>query len=143
MSSGSSRPPDVSAVARAALDYAAHGWAVFPVHGLVEGRCGCGAADCASPGKHPLTRRGVKDASAEAGVVARWWRRWPQANVALATGGASGVIVIDVDPPAGERSLERLVAAGYELPATVAPSSTVTGAGPSAGTSRSPCFAGP
>lgn len=143
MSSGSSRPPDVSAVARAALDYAAHGWAVFPVHGLVEGHCGCGAADCASPGKHPLTRRGVKDASAEAGVVERWWRRWPQANVALATGGASGVIVIDVDPPAGERSLERLVAAGYELPATVAPSSTVTGAGPSAGTSRSPCFAGP
>jgi hypothetical protein len=39
--------------------------------------------------------------------------------VALATGRASGVIVIDVDPPRGEDSLGRLVAAGYELPETV------------------------
>jgi hypothetical protein len=113
-------------VARAALDYAAHGWAVFPVHGIVEGRCGCGAGDCASPGKHPLTRRGVKDASRETDIVAAWWTRWPGANVALATGGASGVIVIDVDPPQGEHSLERLVAAGYELPETV---SVATGSG--------------
>ena len=119
MSNGGSRSQDGVAVARAALDYAAHGWAVFPVHGLVEGRCGCGAGDCPSPGKHPLTRRGVKEASSEAGVVARFWRRWPQANVGLATGSASGVIVIDVDPPQGERSLERLLAAGYELPSTV------------------------
>ena len=126
MSSGGSCFREVGAVACAALDYAAHGWSVFPVHGIVEGRCRCGAGDCASPGKHPLTRRGVKDASREAGVVTAWWTRWRGANVGLATGSGSGVIVIDVDPPQGERSLERLVAAGYELPTTV---SVATGSG--------------
>lgn len=113
-------PREVGRVVCAALDYAAHGWPVFPVHGIAEGRCACGAPDCASPGKHPLTRRGVKDATTKACVVAAWWKRSPRANVALATGRTSGVIVIDVDPPRGEHSLERLVAAGFELPETIA-----------------------
>jgi hypothetical protein len=112
-------PRDIGSVSEAALDYAAHGWPVFPVHGIAERRCGCGAPDCSSPGKHPLTRRGLKDATTDADVVAAWWRRWPRANVALATGCVSGVIVIDVDPPRGEHSLGRLVAAGYELPETI------------------------
>ncbi|CAN5633336.1 hypothetical protein BH20ACT23_BH20ACT23_01980 [soil metagenome] len=107
-------------VLAAALDYAAHGWAVFPVHGIADGECSCGASDCSSPGKHPLTRRGVKDATTQSEVVSRWWSRWPRANVALATGSASGVVVIDVDPPHGERSLKSLSDAGYELPQTLA-----------------------
>ena len=32
-----------------ALDYAAQGWAVFPVHGIAGGRCTCGSADCSAP----------------------------------------------------------------------------------------------
>ncbi len=107
-------------MARAALDYAAHCWAVFPVHGVARGRCRCGANECSSPGKHPLTRRGLKEATTEGRVVAGWWRRWPTANLALATGSASGVVVIDVDPPRGDLSLTRLVDAGYELPETLA-----------------------
>jgi hypothetical protein len=103
---------------RAALDYAAHGWAVFPVQGVSGGRCGCRVHDCSSSGKHPLTRRGVKDATTDREVIAAWWKRWPGANLALATGTASGVIVIDVDPPRGELSLTRLLDAGYELPET-------------------------
>jgi Bifunctional DNA primase/polymerase, N-terminal len=104
----------------AALQYAAHGWAVFPVHGIVGRRCSCGASECSSPGKHPLTRRGVKDASSDARIISGWWRSWPGANVALATGSASGVVVIDVDPPHGDISLDRLTDAGYELPQTLA-----------------------
>lgn len=111
---------------RAALDYAALGWAVFPVHGIVEGGCDCGAPDCSSPGKHPLTRRGLKNATTDSRVVAAWWKRWPAANVALATGGASGVVVIDVDLPQGDHSLAKLLEAGYELPKT---SSVRTGSG--------------
>jgi hypothetical protein len=103
---------------RAALDYAAHGWAIFPVHGVSSCRCGSRMSDCSSPGKHPLTRRGAKDATTDARVIAGWWRRWPDANLALATGAASGVVVIDVDPPRGELSLNRLEDAGYELPET-------------------------
>ncbi len=111
---------DPGCMARAALDYAAGGWAVFPVHGVAAGSCRCGANDCSSPGKHPLTRRGLKDATTEGRVVADWWRRWPGANLALATGSASGVVVIDVDPPQGDLSLERLMDAAYELPETLA-----------------------
>jgi len=103
----------------AALAYAAHGWAVLPVHGIVEKSCGCGGSDCSSPGKHPLTRHGCKEASSDSGVIEAWWRRWPHANLALVTGSASGVVVVDVDPPAGESSLERVAGAGYPLPQTL------------------------
>ena len=57
--------------------------------------CSCGDADCASPGKHPRTRDGVHDASTPtASRSRRWWARWPDANVAIATGV---LVVLDVD----------------------------------------------
>ena len=47
-----------------ALDYAARGWSVFPLHGIsVEEKCTCGKSDCASPGKHPRTRTGLKEST--------------------------------------------------------------------------------
>jgi Bifunctional DNA primase/polymerase, N-terminal len=119
MSSSPGRGRADDSIVRAALAYAAHGWAVFPVHGSVAGGCDCGAPDCSSPGKHPLTRRGLKDATTDTGVVAGWWKRWPAANLALATGSASGVVVIDVDLPQGDHSLAKLLEAGYELPDTL------------------------
>ena len=37
-----------------ALGYARRGWPVFALHGISRsGRCTCGNADCADPGKHP------------------------------------------------------------------------------------------
>lgn len=85
----------------AALRYAARGWAVFPCHEPAGGRCSCGRSDCASPAKHPRTPRGLRDATHDLGVIAGWWRRWPSANVAVRTGAASGVVVLDVDPDHG------------------------------------------
>ena len=126
MSSRRHRGREGNPLMQAALDYAAHGWAVFPVHGIVDARCGCGTSDCSSPGKHPLTRRGLKDASADAAAVIEWWKRWPTANVALATGRSSGVMVIDIDVPQGKLSVAKLFEAGYELPET---SSVRTGSG--------------
>ena len=93
---------------RAAVAYATElGWAVFPVHTATNGKCSCGR-ECASPGKHPRTPSGVKDASKDPTVVAAWWERWPDANVAVATGQASGVVVVDVDGPEGEEALVEL-----------------------------------
>lgn len=80
----------------AALAYAERGWRVFPVHGIVNGVCTCGR-ECGSPGKHPLVRRGLHEATAEPRVIKEWWRGWRSANIGIATGAESGVVVIDVD----------------------------------------------
>lgn len=80
-----------------ALRYAALGWAVMPLHAVINGRCDCNKDTCASPGKHPRTMRGLKDASTDADTVRKWWGMWPNANIGVATGTASGIIVIDVD----------------------------------------------
>lgn len=110
----------------AALEYARRGWQVFPVHGIHNARCTCGRGDCSSPGKHPLVGRGVRDATTEEGAIRVWWKHWRLANVAIATGSASGVIVIDVDVPEGERSLELLEDMGPGLLTTL---SAITGSG--------------
>lgn len=79
----------------AALFYASLGWAVFP---LVPRE------------KIPLLSKakggnGLKDASADPDVVTAWWSKYPDANIGLTTGGASGLVVVDVDGTDGESAL--------------------------------------
>src|SRR6266487_4217526 len=95
----------------AALDYAARGIPVLPVHYPTsrparEVGCSCGDPDCGSIGKHPITAHGLKDASTNREQVEWWWRRFPRANVGLATGHVFDVL--DIDGTAGERSIARL-----------------------------------
>lgn len=52
---------------------------------------------CAAGDKRPLTTHGFHDASTDPSLVARWWARWPYANVGMPTGSASGLEVVDVD----------------------------------------------
>ncbi|HUP70333.1 MAG TPA: bifunctional DNA primase/polymerase [Acidimicrobiales bacterium] len=108
----------------AALAYAKRGWAVFPCHHPVGGGCSCRSPECTSVAKHPRTRRGLRDASTHPEVIARWWRAWPHANVAIRTGsvpgaGVRGLVVVDIDPlHGGDASLERLLATHGSLPPT-------------------------
>jgi len=99
----------VNPCARAAQAYAAKfGWHVLPLHSVRTGRCTCNRADCVSAAKHPLTLHGVADASKDPSTIAAWWRRWPFANIGIATGQVSGIVVLDVDGPEGEESLRAL-----------------------------------
>jgi len=84
-----------------ALGYAGRDWRVFPLHGVEGGACTCGKDGCSSPGKHPRTPSGFKDATTDEGTVRDWWRQWPQANVGIAAGRASGIVVVDIDPRHG------------------------------------------
>ncbi len=59
--------------------YAEFGYPVFP---------------CAPGTKRPLTEHGHLDATTDPEQIERWWRRQPNANVAIATGR---LVVIDVD----------------------------------------------
>ena len=100
----------------AALRFAAAGIPVLPLHTPGIAGCSCGRATCSSPGKHPRTLRGVKDATADPAAIEAWWKRWPDANVGLAMGGASGLVVLDVDPRnGGEAGLAELAGAGIPL----------------------------
>ena len=103
-----------------ALDYAARGWPVFPLHSVRDGRCSCGRADCPSPGKHPQTAHGLKDASRDPNTLRAWWVRWSDANIGILTGNPSGLLVVDVDPRSGgDDTLADLEARHGPLPETV------------------------
>lgn len=106
----------MSAILNAALDYVRRGWPVFPLHGVRDDRCTCGRKDCSSPGKHPRTRHGLKDATTDAETVRIWWQRWPHANIGVATGGPSGIVVVDIDLPLALDSLDRVL---NKLPRTL------------------------
>jgi hypothetical protein len=106
----------------AALGYAARGIPVYPVHwprpiaGGARLACSCprGLA-CDRPAKHPLLRHGVKEATTNPDQIGRWWHRWPQANVGLATGICFDAL--DIDGPDGLAALRQLQqAAGLRLP---------------------------
>jgi hypothetical protein len=100
----------------AALAAVQRGLPVFPVHVRTdEGRCSCGQ-ECGSPAKHPLTRRGLLDASTDPETVAGWWQRWPWANLGMPTGKPSGIVVLDCDPRHdGYDTLAKLIANGIGL----------------------------
>lgn len=93
----------VSEVLQAALDYAAAGYPVFPVHYCTDGECSCGNPECRSPGKHPLTQNGFKDATKDERVIAEWFTRWPDANIGMST---EGLLVVDVDPEVADSFVE-------------------------------------
>lgn len=101
----------------AAVKYGEHGWPVLPLHGVDAIGCSCREA-CGSPGKHPRTRHGLKDASTDPDRIRTWWSRWPTANLGATTGAASGLVVVDVDLPDGPKSLDRLQTDHDRLPAT-------------------------
>lgn len=85
----------------AALEYARHGWPVFPCEG-----------------KKPLTAHGFQDASANALRIRYWWRRWPRANIGIPTGTPT-FTVLDVDGRnGGDDTLHELVTEHGELPTT-------------------------
>ena len=92
----------MSALLDAALGYAARGIPVYPVHwprhipGGASLACSCprGAA-CDRPAKHPLLRHGVKEATTDPDRIGRWWQRWPQANLGLATGVVFDALDVD------------------------------------------------
>jgi hypothetical protein len=108
----------------AALDYAAFGWRVVPNHHLENGQCSCGKqpGKC-NPGKHPRYRKddlpnGISDGTTDAGLITRWWQRWPKANIGICTGKDSGIWVLGPDGPEGIEALAELVHHYGALPRT-------------------------
>jgi Bifunctional DNA primase/polymerase, N-terminal len=90
----------LSKLGEAAIEYAKRDWFVFPV---------------APRGKTPLTRRGMLEATTDEGLVAAWWKQWPNANIGVSC-GASGLLVVDLDGEDSIRAWNDLAAhhGGYQ-----------------------------
>lgn len=101
----------------AAVYYAKMGLAIFPIR---------------PKSKKPMTRNGVKDAQRYIPDIKEMWSKFPDANIAIAGGAASGdllIIDLDVDPDSGKDGTETLSEwerEHGELPETVV---SITGRG--------------
>lgn len=78
----------MTALLEAALEYAAHGFPVFPV--------GAG-----KDGKAPRVPNGFHDATRDPERIRAWWTRWPNAGIGVPTGAVTGSFLLDVDPRHG------------------------------------------
>lgn len=93
-----------------AIAYAEGKWAILPL-----------LADA----KAPLTPTGFKAATQDLEIIRRWWAATPNANIGIATGAVSGIVVIDIDVKNGVNGQES-IKAWHELPPTLT-ASTPTG----------------
>ena len=98
---------------QAALDYLARGWSVIPV----RERAKRPAVPWKRYQRKCVTEKTLHD----------WFRRSPDFNVAIVTGGLSGLVVLDVDPRhGGNESLRDLEREHGALPNTM---ESITGGG--------------
>lgn len=79
-----------------ALHYAKLGWPVFPLNGKVP------AISREKGG------RGCLDATTNPDQIETWWKQYPDANIGVATGKTSGLLVVDVDPRKTDTWLDSL-----------------------------------
>lgn len=87
----------------AALAYARLGWRVFPLreadkipkirsaHPAGDPLNGVCRGECGKEG------HGCHDATTDEDKIRKWWKKWPAANIGIATGEGSGVDVLDLD----------------------------------------------
>jgi hypothetical protein len=95
--------------AGAAQVYAACGYPVVPMHSAHPGGgCSCPAGwGCSEAGKHPRLAAWPRLADTDPDTVGGWWRRWPDAGLALATGLRFDVL--DLDEAEGVEALRAIL----------------------------------
>ncbi len=85
-----------------ALLYAEQGWAVVTLQ---------------PTSKRPLKRsKGVHSATSKAWRIRQSWNRHPEANIGIATGSVSRIVVVDIDGRQGEESWKELLDGRPEPP---------------------------
>ena len=104
---------------------AALGFKLCPLHNPVGDGCSCGDPQCAGIGKHPRVNW-KNSATSQISQIRLWHETWPEANWGAATGGESGIVVLDVDGADGQRSLAEWTRLHGELPETL---TSMTGKG--------------
>jgi hypothetical protein len=118
--------------------YQSLGWRLLPLHEVrADGLCSCGhteradrTCECGDPkcklkhgagsiAKHPRVSNWPANASDDPAKHSAWLHHFPTCNIGVATGAASGLIALDVDPDkGGDESLAALIARHGPLPRT-------------------------
>jgi hypothetical protein len=86
-----------------ALLMAGRNWNVFPCTQVTNtGYCSCRQKEkCGSPGKHPRIKNWQDHATTDPDQIKVWWKKWGDANIGIATGAESNLVVLDFDPRHG------------------------------------------
>ena len=110
-------------ILHAALNYGRLGWHVIPLFGLSpNGACHCNdGPNCKHPGKHPPLKEWQNKATTDESIITHWFgSQFRRANIGIATGRGSGIVVLDIDPRnGGSESLDNLQDELGKLPDTV------------------------
>lgn len=104
-----------------ALAYARLGWPVVPCRGKIPCESWSLPVEKKALNDGP---HGYNNASTDEGLIRHWWRRFPDANIGLATGHA--FFALDVDAGSGKESLGALIDRFGDLPETL---TQITGGG--------------
>jgi putative DNA primase/helicase len=94
---------------------------VLPVCAIVDDKPLCGNPNC--PGsKHPLTilvPHAIKDSTTDEAAIKLWDTKFPNANIGIATGAVSNLVVLDIDPKnGGDKTFKELIEKHGKLPET-------------------------
>jgi hypothetical protein len=118
MPSQSPRPSNEDRV-RAATWFAERGFGIFPVWSTgPDGTCRCpDGRGCTSPGKHPITRDGFKNATTDTSRISTFLSAASEPNYGMVP--PEGVLVWDVDTDDERERLVRLAERHGSLPATL------------------------
>jgi hypothetical protein len=105
----------------AAIQFSTKHIPVLPVCAIVDGHPLCGNHNC--PGnKHPLSAlvpHGVKDSTISEATIYSWGAKYPRANIGIATGAVSNLVVLDIDPKnGGDKTFQELIEKHGTLPET-------------------------
>ncbi|MCZ4340170.1 phage/plasmid primase, P4 family [Sphingomonadaceae bacterium G21617-S1] len=105
-----------SPMCTAALGYARRGWKIFPCRErdeTIEVRTAEGPTPKLLKAKTPYIGKWREAATTDEATIRGWWRRWPQAMIALPMGD-NGLLALDFDPRFDELTGEVFELAGLK-----------------------------
>jgi putative DNA primase/helicase len=87
-------------VLKSAIEVGEVGFALLPVHCIINGACSCGDKNCTKQGKHPKRNNWKYTATSDPKKLSTLFAA-NDCNLGIATGYKSKLIVIDIDPKNG------------------------------------------
>lgn len=111
---------DEPEMAQEAVSLARKGFRVFPVYEPTVKGCSCKQGEsCSNAGKHPRVLEWQKAATTDEKQIKDWWQKWQAANIGIATGKGSNVIVLDVDANKGGNESFQALFKDLDFPETL------------------------